>query len=160
MFRMTLIELGLAATPFVLFFAVRAIIRSRRRVVGEDLNDAPYQILLMIGATLAVGALVWQVLNRDEPANTGKIYIGPRVVDGELVPGHFVDKPADDDERFQYTPTADPLRAPDPPASSPRNTRTADQVRGAAADAAVDEADADDAAEPADDPDDAEDAPS
>ena len=58
MIRITLIELVLVATPFVLFFLYRTIIGAKRAEHGGTLNETPYQILFFAGAAFSLVALI------------------------------------------------------------------------------------------------------
>jgi hypothetical protein len=87
MIRITLIELALVATPFLLFFLYRAMVSARRTESGEALDETPYQLLFLSGSAVALAALVAVVLlGRDQ------VFVPPSVVDGEVVPGYFISR--------------------------------------------------------------------
>lgn len=94
MIRITLLELALLATPFLLYFLYRAVVGRRRSAAGADVDETPYQILFLTGSAVALAALVAAVLlGREETDTTTRsdlIYVPPRVVDGRSEPGHFI----------------------------------------------------------------------
>ena len=94
MIRITLIELALVATPFLLFFAYRALIAGMRQKAGREaaVNEAPYQILFLSGAAFALVALFIVVVlgNRADEDPRDMVYIPPMVVGGEVQPGFFL----------------------------------------------------------------------
>jgi hypothetical protein len=94
MIRVTLIELALVATPFLLFFLYRAIVTSRRAGSGEAINETPYQILFLSGSAVALASLVAVVLIGRGESDTDRtqVYIPPRVVDGQVVPGFVISR--------------------------------------------------------------------
>jgi hypothetical protein len=96
MIRITLIEIALVATPFLLFFLYRAMVGARRTQTGEAVNETPYQILFFTGSAVALAALVAVVLlgRPDSGAATSRdqIYIPPRTENGQVIPGYFISR--------------------------------------------------------------------
>lgn len=97
MIRITLLEISLLAAPFLLYFIYRALVaRSRAGAPDGTVNETPYQVLFLAGSAVALASLVTVVLlGRDEErgqATRDQVYIPPRVVDGEVVPGQFLSR--------------------------------------------------------------------
>jgi hypothetical protein len=93
MIRFGLVELALLALPFLLFFLYRAVVDRRRVEAGGAINETPYQILFLTGSAVALASLAAVVLlSREEHGQSARdrIYVPPRVVDGEVVPGYFI----------------------------------------------------------------------
>ena len=91
MIRITLIEMALVATPFLLFLLYRVVVTAKRDEHGGTLDETPYQILFLSGAALTLVVLVAIVLVRHhdgEPRD--QVYIPPQVVDGEVQPGFML----------------------------------------------------------------------
>ncbi|MEO1040112.1 MAG: hypothetical protein AAFX09_11245 [Pseudomonadota bacterium] len=87
MLRMTLIELLLFCAPFAAFFTWRAL-RGRRPVTGEE-PPAPYQMLALMGATLAILAMVtFALISAEQGADEG-VFVPPSLEDGEITPGRI-----------------------------------------------------------------------
>ena len=93
MIRITLIQLASFLLPFLLFFIWRWQSRTE-----HPLHATPTAKLTAAGVTLAVLAfLVLVFLDSAGSGRPGQQYVPPRVVDGEMVPGHFVDLEPEDD---------------------------------------------------------------
>lgn len=89
---MRLLLLALPVIALILWLRWRA-----RRVAADGPMDGDVRalirsllILLAIGLAAAIGLYTLD----DNQAPAGQIYVPPQVVDGELIPGHFID-PAD-----------------------------------------------------------------
>lgn len=130
MIRITIVELALVATPFLLYFAYRVVVNTRRAADGGPIDETPYQILFLTGSAVAMIALVASViLNRNEADPREQIYIPPRVVDGELVQGHFISREEaleqglihEGDRYFNPDEEADAAQAPDAPDPAPES---------------------------------------
>lgn len=97
MIRITLVELALVATPFLLYFLYRGIVGVQRAASAEPIDETPFQILFLAGSALALGSLVVVVLlGRGQgscSAGAGdQVYVAPRVVDGEVEPGRCISR--------------------------------------------------------------------
>jgi hypothetical protein len=94
MIRITLVEIALVATPFLLFFLYRALVSARRAEGGEAINETPYQILFLSGSVIALASLVAVVLlgRDDEDGGRDQVFIPPHVVDGEVIPGRLLSR--------------------------------------------------------------------
>lgn len=86
MLRISLIQLASFLLPFIIFFVWRWQLSAER-----PLNATPTLKLAAIGAALAVVAmLVMVMLDAADSGRAGDRYVPPRVVDGRVVPGHFI----------------------------------------------------------------------
>lgn len=95
MIRITLIEIASFFLPFLLFFIWRWQSRS-----DVELTATPALKLAFAGAALAILAMVLlTMLDASRAGHDGERYVPPRMVDGEIVPGHFVPRDAPDDTR-------------------------------------------------------------
>lgn len=94
MLRITIIETLLFLAPFIVFFVWRW------QTSQPTFERVPLAVLSLIGATLAIGTFLLLVFLRGGEAHEGERYVPPKVVDGEVVPGHFVpyDEPEETDE--------------------------------------------------------------
>ncbi|WP_300542123.1 DUF6111 family protein [Maricaulis sp.] len=96
MIRITLIEIASFLLPFALFFIWRW-----QTQADVKLTATPALRLGLAGAALAIAMMiVLVVLDAMRGGHEGDQYVPPRMVDGEIVPGHFVppserDEPAD-----------------------------------------------------------------
>ncbi|MFZ5609737.1 MAG: DUF6111 family protein [Pseudomonadota bacterium] len=63
--------------------------RRRAQAGAGGLAAADKRILLALGALFLALIVLAGVLSMDDSGAPGSIYVPPRVVDGELVPGHF-----------------------------------------------------------------------
>jgi hypothetical protein len=92
MIRITLIEIASFLLPFLLFFIWRWQSGSE-----EKLTATPALRLAFAGAALAVIAMiVMVVIDASSAGHEGDQYVPPRVVDGRVVPGHFVPRDGED----------------------------------------------------------------
>lgn len=88
MIRITLIEIASFLLPFLLFFIWRW-----QSGAEEKLTATPALRLAFAGAALAVIAMIVMVLiDSSFAGHEGDRYVPPRVVDGRVVPGHFVSR--------------------------------------------------------------------
>lgn len=96
MIRVGLIEIVLLATPFLLYWLYRALVgRKKQASESGEINETPYQILFLTGSAVALASLVAVVLIEQGDhgqAVRDRVYIPPRVVDGEVVPGYFLSR--------------------------------------------------------------------
>lgn len=120
-----LIILLLMALPFVVFFAYRALVGSRRKAVGAQFNETPYQLLFLIGAAIVAAALVITVVagNQDAQDNAGLIYVPPRVVDGEMMRGEYITR--EEAVRRGIIDSVEDERPPDPETARPADPEPA-----------------------------------
>ena len=86
MLRITLIEIMLFLAPFAAYFIWRAV--RRPRVVGEE-PPAPYQMLALTGATLAVLAMVAFALISAQSNSGEGVFVPPSLEDGGISPGRI-----------------------------------------------------------------------
>lgn len=91
MIRITLIEIASFLLPFLLFFIWRWQSGSEMK-----LTATPALRLAFAGAAFAVVVMIVMVLIDSSRAGHGERYVPPQVVDGRVVPGHFV--PLEEDE--------------------------------------------------------------
>ncbi len=81
--------------PFVLY-AIWAWFMTRRKETleeGKQLDwwqDWPWAILFSVGSVLAIIVLIWLFLLGDPPQEGEVRWVPPTVVDGTVVPGHYV----------------------------------------------------------------------
>lgn len=87
MVRITLLQIASFLLPFALFFLWRLQTSS-----DAALKPTPVLRLSAIGAGLAVASMiVLVVIDSAGGGHAGDCYIPPRVVDGEIQPGYFVE---------------------------------------------------------------------
>ena len=88
MTRFALLQLFFLALPFAAFFLWRALTPR----AADRRGPAPADVLLLIGAVLAVGALVYINLSRPAPEEPrGRVWVPAYIsVEGDLIPGFFV----------------------------------------------------------------------
>lgn len=85
MLRITLLEILAFVLPFALFLLWRW--QSPHDAVSRP---APIRVLIAMGAALVILVMISLVIiDRSDQGREGEIYIPPRVVDGELIPGHW-----------------------------------------------------------------------
>ncbi|MHA6289367.1 DUF6111 family protein [Maricaulis sp. CAU 1757] len=85
MLRITLLEIGSFLLPFLIFFIWRWQSRS-----PQPLTATPTLKLAAAGAALAVVMMIGLVVIETlRGGHEGDRYVPPRMVDGEIVPGHF-----------------------------------------------------------------------
>ncbi|MEA1942161.1 MAG: DUF6111 family protein [Pseudomonadota bacterium] len=94
MIRITLIQIASFLLPFLLFFIWRWQTRSEVK-----LTATPALKLALAGAVFAIVMMIVLVMiDAAGGGREGDRYVPPRVVDGEVVPGHFVPAEEADDE--------------------------------------------------------------
>ncbi len=100
MLRLILLMAIMFALPFLVWHVIQ-VVRSTP-TEGDERPSAPTMALTIVGAFLAIAALLfYSVLDTEGVSDRGG-YQPPRAVDGEIVPGHFE---ADEDD----TPDEPPL---------------------------------------------------
>jgi heme/copper-type cytochrome/quinol oxidase subunit 2 len=91
-----LLRILLFLLPFVLFFFLLRIYRSRR-AGSQDALSKETERRLKFAATLAIiislGIIAYFVFTSD--ANRGRDYVPPKTIDGKIEPGHFEDEEED-----------------------------------------------------------------
>jgi len=86
MLRLTLIEIASFALPFLIFLIWRW-----QSEHDELSHPTPVMKLAVIGAGIAVVLLLSLALYAGSGnGHKGEQYVPPRVVDGEMIPGHFI----------------------------------------------------------------------
>ena len=93
MLRLILLMAIMFALPFLVWHVIQVV---RSTPANDDERpSAPTTVLAIVGAFLAIAALLfYSVLDTEGVSDRGG-YQPPRAVDGEIVPGHFE---PDDDE--------------------------------------------------------------
>jgi hypothetical protein len=93
MLRTTLLEIFIFFLPFLFFFLWQVV-----RGSGLNLQATPVAKLALIGGGLVILLFVlFVLLSPRGSSHIGEIYVPPSLVDGEIVPGHYL--PADEGER-------------------------------------------------------------
>lgn len=92
MTRLLLIQILLLATPFILFVIYRLFVASRRRALGRNINETPYQFLLFIGAASALGALGYLALTSTEATHRDEVYVPARFENGMRHPAEWISR--------------------------------------------------------------------
>jgi hypothetical protein len=93
MLRLTLIEIASFLLPFLIFLIWRW-------QSGQDALQHPTPVLKLgaLGAGIAVflflALALFEGMGND---HIGERYVPPRVVDGEIIPGHFIPNDTDED---------------------------------------------------------------
>lgn len=87
-----LIRLLLFILPFVIFFLIMRMLKRKIQDGDKDEPELERRIgYFSIGAIVVLlGGFVYIIATSD--TNTDQIYVPPKEVDGEIVPGHFKDK--------------------------------------------------------------------
>lgn len=86
MIRITIIEIASFFLPFLIFFIWRWQSSSE-----HPIEATPTLRLAAIGAGLSVLVMIALVLlESGQGGHEGELYVPPRVVDGRVVPGHFI----------------------------------------------------------------------
>ncbi|WP_417481406.1 DUF6111 family protein [Maricaulis sp.] len=86
MIRITILEIASFFLPFLIFFIWRWQSNSE-----HPIEATPTLRLAAIGAGLSILVLISLVmLESSQGSHEGEVYVPPRVVDGRVVPGHFV----------------------------------------------------------------------
>lgn len=138
MIRITLLHLVLLLAPLALFFLWRLVVRRPGR------GRAPVEVLLLLGAVLTIASLVTTVLMRTdtEAYPSDRMWVAPRMVDGEIRPGRFVTR-----EEYEALKAEDEaLEAGESTAEASTGEAPADPQPVESQDAAADESAGDDAA--------------
>ena len=105
MLRITIIEILSFLLPFALFLIWRA-------QSGHDSSSRPTPVLKLAAAGAAIGVAVLiglVVFDSMKAGHEGEQYVPPRLVDGEIIPGHFI--PIEEGE----TEADEPVEDEDPP---------------------------------------------
>ena len=87
-----LIRLLLFTLPFVIFFLIMRMLKRRIQEGDKDEPELERRIgyFSIGGIVVLFGGIVYILATAT--TNTDQIYIPPKEVDGEIVPGHFEDK--------------------------------------------------------------------
>ena len=108
MIRITLIEIASFLLRFLLFFIWRW-----QTQADVKLTATPALKLALVGAAFAIVVMVAMALiDSARGGHEGDQYVPPRLVDGEVVPGHFARQGEDDDLAEDETPEATPGDTP------------------------------------------------
>lgn len=87
-----LLRLLLFTLPFLIFFLIMRMLK--RKIKDGDKDEPELErkigIFSLAGIVALLLGIVYIVATSD--TNADKIYIPPKEVDGEIVPGHFEDK--------------------------------------------------------------------
>lgn len=88
MVRITLLQLVLFSTPFILFFLYRGFILRHRRAEGAAFDPAPYHLLFIAGGVLVFASLIFMALSQEKQRNVD--YVPAHLENGKVVSGKFI----------------------------------------------------------------------
>ena len=92
-----LIRLLLLLLPFLLFFLWLRYIKGKKQADGtlDPRTERNLTVISVVGLVAFVAGMITLILTSDETTRD-KVYVPPTTVDGEVVPGHFEDRPDTD----------------------------------------------------------------
>lgn len=104
---MTLLRILLFLLPLILF-ALWLMMRRRAQDKGGDVRRIDIQMALILVITI-IGVLVlaW-IFSTHESGSRDSLYVAPKVVDGKVVPGHFIDPDKAEQEKEEKTEEPNP----------------------------------------------------
>lgn len=92
MLRVLLLKLWPVFIPLGFYLLWRFILSRRtttQRRIAEHIEESLLFWAVLTSLALLIGSLIWWGMNQETDQRSGQ-YMPPKVVDGELVPGHVV----------------------------------------------------------------------
>lgn len=104
---MTFLRILLFLLPLILF-ALWLMMRRRAQDKGGDVRQIDIQMaLILVIAIVGVLGLAW-IFSGNESGGRDSLYVAPKVVDGKVVPGHFVDPEKTGNKKEKEETTEEP----------------------------------------------------